>query len=62
MSCGSHKESYDAFLKEFDIPETNCFWGIVPIPKEFKNLRKATETKIENCSSMFYHNKGIGIN
>lgn len=57
VSCGSHKESYDSFIKEFDIPQSNCFWGVVPIPREFKNLNKATETKIENCSSMFYHNK-----
>lgn len=57
VSCGSHKESYDSFIKEFDIPESNCFWGSVPIPREFKNLNKACETKIENCSSMFYHNK-----
>lgn len=57
VSCGSHKESYDSFIKEFDIPESNCFWNPVPIPKEFKGLNKASETKIENCSSMFYHNK-----
>lgn len=57
VSCGSHKESYDNFVKEFNIPNENCFWGPVVIPRDFKNLSKASETKLENCSSMFYHNQ-----
>jgi hypothetical protein len=57
VSCGSYEDTYKAFVKEFEIPESNCFFNPVPIPKEFNSLNKAAETKLENCSSMFYHNK-----
>lgn len=57
VSCGSHNESYSKFIEEFDIDENKRKFEEVKIPKEFFTFRKATETKIENCSSMFYHNK-----
>jgi hypothetical protein len=57
VSCGSHEESFHNFIKEFSIEESRCKFEEVKIPKEFKTLRKATETKLENCSSMFFHNK-----
>lgn len=57
-SCGSHRESFDEFVKEFiEEPEKRSNYSEVKIPKEFYNFRKATETKIENCSSMFFHNQ-----
>lgn len=56
VSCGSHRESFDEFIKEF-VPSEGSNFSEVKIPKEFYNFRKASETKIENCSSMFFHNR-----
>jgi hypothetical protein len=55
VSCGSHNESFNEFIREFVIIGSN--FSEVKIPKEFYNFKKASETKIENCSSMFFHNK-----